>query len=233
MSPTTRPSRVDDGHPRRRRGSCATQSATSVGCARASSPASVRASRVSDSRSSRARCRRSSGRAWPRPAPAPPPRRPRRRRAGVAGCALTPRHLSDVTRCAAAQSRHTKLSHSGPRDRYYAARHGGAHVRTAPAPRDQLLRLLRATRGDDGGRRRRSSSRWRRRAPTSSAKAKRIKEIEHECDTITHHCVEALHKTFITPIERDDIYRLIAQDGRHHGLRRGGGRAHRALQADA
>ena len=43
------------------------------------------------------------------------------------------------------------------------------------------------------------------------AKAKRIKEIEHECDTITHHCVEALHKTFITPIERDDIYRLITR----------------------
>ena len=43
------------------------------------------------------------------------------------------------------------------------------------------------------------------------AKAKRIKEIEHECDTITHHTVEALHKTFITPIERDDIFRLISK----------------------
>jgi predicted phosphate transport protein (TIGR00153 family) len=41
--------------------------------------------------------------------------------------------------------------------------------------------------------------------------AKRIKEIEHETDVITHHCVEALHKTFITPIERDDIYRLITR----------------------
>lgn len=43
------------------------------------------------------------------------------------------------------------------------------------------------------------------------AKAKRIKEIEHETDVITHHCVEALHRTFITPIERDDIYRLITK----------------------
>ena len=43
------------------------------------------------------------------------------------------------------------------------------------------------------------------------AKAKRIKEIEHETDVITHHCVEALHKTFITPIERDDIHRLITK----------------------
>jgi predicted phosphate transport protein (TIGR00153 family) len=42
-------------------------------------------------------------------------------------------------------------------------------------------------------------------------KAKRIKEIEHETDVITHHCVEALHKTFITPIERDDIHRLITR----------------------
>jgi uncharacterized protein len=44
-----------------------------------------------------------------------------------------------------------------------------------------------------------------------AAKAKRIKEIEHETDVITHRCVEALHKTFITPIERDDIYRLITR----------------------
>ena len=43
------------------------------------------------------------------------------------------------------------------------------------------------------------------------AKAKRVKEIEHETDVITHHCVEALHKTFITPIERDDIHRLITR----------------------
>ncbi len=41
--------------------------------------------------------------------------------------------------------------------------------------------------------------------------ARRIKEIEHETDVITHHCVEALHKTFITPLERDDIYRLITR----------------------
>jgi uncharacterized protein len=43
------------------------------------------------------------------------------------------------------------------------------------------------------------------------AQAKRIKEIEHETDVITHRCVEALHKVFITPLERDDIYRLITR----------------------
>jgi hypothetical protein len=45
---------------------------------------------------------------------------------------------------------------------------------------------------------------------TSAASvAKRILEIEHETDVITHRCIEALHKTFITPMDRDDIHRLI------------------------
>ena len=39
----------------------------------------------------------------------------------------------------------------------------------------------------------------------------RIKEIEHETDVITHSCVERLHKTFITPIDRDDIHTLITR----------------------
>jgi predicted phosphate transport protein (TIGR00153 family) len=43
------------------------------------------------------------------------------------------------------------------------------------------------------------------------AKAKRISDIEHETDVITHRCVEALHKTFITPIDRDSIHRLITK----------------------
>jgi predicted phosphate transport protein (TIGR00153 family) len=41
--------------------------------------------------------------------------------------------------------------------------------------------------------------------------AARIKEIEHEADVITHACVERLHKTFITPFDRDDIHRLITR----------------------
>jgi predicted phosphate transport protein (TIGR00153 family) len=43
------------------------------------------------------------------------------------------------------------------------------------------------------------------------AKARRIADIEHETDVITHRCVEALHKSFITPIDRDDIHRLITR----------------------
>jgi uncharacterized protein len=45
----------------------------------------------------------------------------------------------------------------------------------------------------------------------SMLKAQRILEIEHETDVITHRCIEALHKTFITPIDRDDIHLLIGR----------------------
>src|SRR5688500_11612516 len=44
-----------------------------------------------------------------------------------------------------------------------------------------------------------------------ATKAKRVSDIEHETDVITHRCVEALHKTFITPIDRDSIHRLITK----------------------
>lgn len=39
----------------------------------------------------------------------------------------------------------------------------------------------------------------------------RIKVIENECDQITHHVVERLHKVFITPIDRNDIFHLISK----------------------
>jgi predicted phosphate transport protein (TIGR00153 family) len=35
-----------------------------------------------------------------------------------------------------------------------------------------------------------------------------LKEIEHEADTITHRIYQDLHKTFITPLDREDIYSL-------------------------
>ena len=43
------------------------------------------------------------------------------------------------------------------------------------------------------------------------AQAERVSQIEHECDDITHAVVELLHKTFITPLDRNDIYRLITR----------------------
>lgn len=39
--------------------------------------------------------------------------------------------------------------------------------------------------------------------------SKKIKEFELEADKVSHICTEALHKTFITPIERSDIYSLV------------------------
>src|SRR4029453_13510713 len=36
----------------------------------------------------------------------------------------------------------------------------------------------------------------------------RIKELEHTGDDLTHEVVTQLNKTFVTPFDRDDIYRL-------------------------
>jgi predicted phosphate transport protein (TIGR00153 family) len=38
--------------------------------------------------------------------------------------------------------------------------------------------------------------------------AEQIKRLEHECDQITHEVVNKLDRTFITPIDREDIYKL-------------------------
>jgi predicted phosphate transport protein (TIGR00153 family) len=38
--------------------------------------------------------------------------------------------------------------------------------------------------------------------------AEQIKRLEHECDQFTHEVVNRLDRTFITPIDREDIYRL-------------------------
>ncbi|HTX89142.1 MAG TPA: DUF47 family protein [Bacteroidales bacterium] len=39
--------------------------------------------------------------------------------------------------------------------------------------------------------------------------AKVIKTYEREADNITKDCVDLLHRTFITPIDRDQIYELV------------------------
>ena len=39
-------------------------------------------------------------------------------------------------------------------------------------------------------------------------KADEIKEVEHECDTLTHQIIQRLHRTFVTPLDREDIYSL-------------------------
>ncbi len=37
------------------------------------------------------------------------------------------------------------------------------------------------------------------------AKVEVIKDLEHEGDTITHEIMQSLHRTFVTPIDREDI----------------------------
>lgn len=42
-------------------------------------------------------------------------------------------------------------------------------------------------------------------------KVDRILEIEHECDSIAHLTIELLHRTFITPLDGDEIHLLISR----------------------
>jgi uncharacterized protein len=39
--------------------------------------------------------------------------------------------------------------------------------------------------------------------------SRRLKELEHEADKVTHEAMELLHRSFITPLERGDLRRLI------------------------
>lgn len=41
-------------------------------------------------------------------------------------------------------------------------------------------------------------------------KARRIKQVEHDGDTITHDIARKLNQTFITPIDREDIHDLAS-----------------------
>jgi predicted phosphate transport protein (TIGR00153 family) len=44
--------------------------------------------------------------------------------------------------------------------------------------------------------------------PDFIAYAKQIKDVEHNCDEITHRVTTKLNKSFITPFDREDIYTL-------------------------
>ena len=41
-------------------------------------------------------------------------------------------------------------------------------------------------------------------------KVQLIKQVEHDGDTLTHEIIERLNKTFVTPIDREDIHALVA-----------------------
>src|SRR5213076_1509812 len=44
--------------------------------------------------------------------------------------------------------------------------------------------------------------------PPIADKAHEIKEVEHKCDFITHEIIQRLNKTFVTPIDREDIHAM-------------------------
>jgi len=36
----------------------------------------------------------------------------------------------------------------------------------------------------------------------------KIRDAEHRCDTMTHDAIQRLHRTFVTPFDREDLYAL-------------------------
>ncbi|HQZ38917.1 MAG: DUF47 domain-containing protein [Acidobacteria bacterium] len=44
--------------------------------------------------------------------------------------------------------------------------------------------------------------------PPSWDTALQIKQVEHECDSLTHGIIQRLNSTFVTPIDREDIHAL-------------------------
>jgi uncharacterized protein len=44
--------------------------------------------------------------------------------------------------------------------------------------------------------------------PPAFDKAEEIKEIEHKCDFLSHEVYQRLHRTFVTPLDREDIHAL-------------------------
>ena len=44
--------------------------------------------------------------------------------------------------------------------------------------------------------------------PPADAKVDLIKDAEHRCDALTHDSIQRLHRTFVTPFDREDLYSL-------------------------
>lgn len=43
----------------------------------------------------------------------------------------------------------------------------------------------------------------------SEETAKKIKEMEQHCDTVSHEIIDVLNETFLTPIDREDIHKIV------------------------
>src|SRR5512133_2003746 len=46
--------------------------------------------------------------------------------------------------------------------------------------------------------------------PASEERLRDIRELEHEGDRLTHEVINLLNRTFVTPFDRDDMYRLAS-----------------------
>jgi predicted phosphate transport protein (TIGR00153 family) len=44
--------------------------------------------------------------------------------------------------------------------------------------------------------------------PPDDSKVDLIKDAEHRCDAITHDAIQRLHRTFVTPFDREDLYAM-------------------------
>ncbi|MEO6223161.1 MAG: DUF47 family protein [Vicinamibacterales bacterium] len=44
--------------------------------------------------------------------------------------------------------------------------------------------------------------------PPNDAMVDVIRDAEHRCDTLTHDTIQRLHRTFITPFDREDLYAM-------------------------
>src|SRR3954468_4216422 len=45
--------------------------------------------------------------------------------------------------------------------------------------------------------------------PPDESQADLIKDAEHRCDTLTHDAIQRLHRTFVPPFDREDLYALV------------------------
>jgi predicted phosphate transport protein (TIGR00153 family) len=48
-------------------------------------------------------------------------------------------------------------------------------------------------------------------SPLATDQAQAIKDIEHQCDTMTHGIMDRLNRTFVTPLDREDIHALAVR----------------------
>jgi hypothetical protein len=44
--------------------------------------------------------------------------------------------------------------------------------------------------------------------PPDTSVVNHIRDAEHRCDTMTHDAIQRLHRTFVTPFDREDLYAL-------------------------